>query len=223
MTDRETVNKSERMKVTVCLNPIHTALCTYDCLLGYTFFADGMNDPELSKLAKQLGYVEGLPVVEDPKILSPKAFLDEVLNVRFPNAYMGDTSARIAVDISQMVGIRFGHTIKEHIKTGDTDKLVALPLAIAGWIRYLLAVDDEGKKFELSPDPMLNELTGLLSGVKLGDAASVKDKLKPILSNENIFGLDLYSTELGTKIETMVKELIEGHGAVRRTLKKYLS
>lgn len=223
MTDRETVNKSERMKVTVCLNPIHTALCTYDCLLGYTFFADGMKDPELSKLAKQLGYVEGLPVVEDPKILSPKAFLDEVLNVRFPNAFMGDTSARIAVDISQMVGIRFGHTIKEHIKTDGTDKLVALPLAIAGWIRYLLAVDDNGKKFELSPDPMLNELTKALSEVKFGDPESVKDNLRPILSNENIFGLDLYSTNLGEKIENMVKELISGQGAVRKTLKQYLS
>ena len=70
---------------------------------------------------------------------------------------------------------------------------------------------------------MLNELTGLLSDVRLGDSDSVKDHLKPILSNKNIFGLDLYSTELGNKVETMVKELIEGQGAVRNTLKKYLS
>ena len=26
MTDRETVNKTERMKVTTCLNPLHTAM-----------------------------------------------------------------------------------------------------------------------------------------------------------------------------------------------------
>lgn len=38
MTDRETVKKSERMKVMVCLNPIHTALCTYACMLVYEFF-----------------------------------------------------------------------------------------------------------------------------------------------------------------------------------------
>ncbi len=222
MTDRETVNKSERMKVTVCLNPIHTAMCTYDCLLGYKFFADGMKDPDLLKLAKTLGYIEGLPTVEDPKILSPKKFLDEVLNVRFPNAYMGDTSARIAVDISQMVGIRFGHTIKEHLKTNDTDKLIAVPLAIAGWMRYLLAVDDEGKSFELSPDPMLKELTESLSTVKFGEPESLKSQLKPILSNANIFGLDLYSTDLGLRIENMVRLMLEGKGAVRNTLKKYL-
>lgn len=32
----------------------------------------------------------------------------------FPNQYLGDTAQRIAVDISQMVGIRFGETIKAY-------------------------------------------------------------------------------------------------------------
>ena len=32
---RETVEKAERMKVGSCLNPVHTALCTFDCMLGY--------------------------------------------------------------------------------------------------------------------------------------------------------------------------------------------
>ena len=138
MTDRETVNKAERMKVTVCLNPIHTALCTYDCMLGYELFADGMKDPEIAELARQVGYVEGLPVVEDPGILSPKAFLDELMSVRFPNPYLGDTSARIATDVSQMTAIRFGETVKAYVaRDGDAKKLVAIPLAVAGWIRYL--------------------------------------------------------------------------------------
>ena len=158
MANRDIVNLSERMKVTTCLNPIHTALCTYDIMLGYVLFADGMHDPELAKLAHQLGYIEGLPVVDDPKILSPKKFLDEVINRRFPNPFLGDTSARIAVDISQMVGIRFGETIKSHmIHYKNTEKLIAVPLAIAGWIRYLIGIDDNGKNIELSPDPMIHE------------------------------------------------------------------
>ncbi len=132
MTDRETVNKSERMKVCTCLNPIHTALCTYDCMLGYELFADGIKDPELSRLAHRIGYTEGLPVVADPGILSPKAFLDEVIHVRMPNPYLGDTSQRIAVDISQMVGIRFGETIKSYVKRyGSAERLTGIPLAIA--------------------------------------------------------------------------------------------
>ena len=224
MADRNTVNLSERMKVTTCLNPIHTALCTYECMLGYILFADGMNDPELSKLAHQLVYIEGLPVVENPKIISPEKFLDEVINKRFPNAFLGDTSARIAVDISQMVGIRFGETIKAHIhQYKNTEKLIAVPLAIAGWIRYLIGKDDKGKDFELSPDPMIPELKEKLNGIEFGKPETVGEKLKPILSNKNIFGVDLYEAGLGEKIENMVKEELAGVGAVRGTLKKYLN
>ena len=223
MTDRNTVNLSERMKVTTCLNPIHVALCTYDMMLGHVLFADGMHDTELSKLAHQLGYIEGLPLVESPKILSPKDFLDEVMYKRFPNPYLGDTAARIAVDLSQIVGIRFGETIKAHMNHyKNTDRLTAVPLAIAGWIRYLIAKDDNGKDFELSPDPMIPELKEKLSGIELGKPESVGDKLRPILCNKNIFGVDLYEVGLGEKIESMVREELAGIGAVRATLKKYL-
>ena len=223
MTTRETVNKSERMKVTVCLNPIHTALCTYACMLGYALFADSMHDPELRELARQVGYVEGLPVVENPGILSPKAFLDELMQVRFPNPYLGDTSARIAVDISQMVGIRFGENIKAYMfREGNAQRLTAIPLAIAGWIRYLLAVDDEGQRFELSPDPMIPELHAHLADVEWGKPESLIDQLRPIHSNANIFGCDLYAAGIGEKIENMVRQELAGPGSVRATLKYYL-
>ena len=224
MTDRKTVNLSERMKVTACLNPIHTAMCSYDCMLGYTLFADGMHDPELAKLAKSVGYDEGLPVVEDPKILSPRKFLDEVVNVRMPNPYLGDTSARIAVDMSQMVGIRFGETVKAYVaRDGSAKNLVGIPLAIAGWLRYLLAVDDEGKPFELSPDPMIPELRKQLEGIEFGKPESFSEQLRPILSNANIFEVDLYEAGIGAKIEEMFREMLKGKGAVRAALKKYLA
>ena len=223
MTDRETVNKSERMKVTVCLNPIHTALCTYDCMLGYTLFADGMHDPELHALAYTLGYEEGLPVVPDPGIISPKEFLDELFTERFPNPYLGDTSARIAVDISQMTAIRFGETVKAYVeKDGSAGSLTAVPLAIAGWLRYLMAVDDQGRTFELSPDPMIPYMQEQLSGIEYGNPDSLRDQLKPVLRNETLFGVDLYKAGLGEKIEEMVREELAGEGAVRAALKKYL-
>lgn len=224
MTDRETVNKSERMKVTVCLNPIHTALCTYDCMLGYHLFADGMHDPELDALARKLGYEEGLPVVEDPGIISPKKFLDELFEERFPNPYLGDTSARIAVDISQMMAIRFGETVKAYkARYGSAGNLTAVPLAVAGWIRYLLGVDDRGEPFELSPDPMIPYLREQLSGIEYGRPESLTDQLKGILSNAQLFGSDLYEAGIGKKIETMVREQLSGDGAVRMALKKYLA
>ena len=224
LTDRKTVNLSERMKVTTCLNPIHSALCTYAIMLGYKLFADCMKDSELSKLAKELGYNEGLPVVEDPKIISPRAFLDECMNVRFPNPYLGDTSARIATDISQGLAFRFGETVKAYVsREGSAAKLKAVPLAITGWLRYILRVDDKGGSFELSPDPMNDEMTKLLEGVTVGKPETAEGKLRPILSNAHIFGVNLYDAGLGEKIEEMFREEIAGVGAVRATLKKYLA
>ena len=224
MTDRDTVNKVERMKVTTCLNPLHTALAVYGCVLGYTLIADEMKDEELNRLVHEIGPVEGMPVVTDPGILSPEAFVDEVINVRIPNPFMPDTPQRIATDTSQKVGIRYGETIKAYVaQYGDAKKLKAIPLAIAGWCRYLLGIDDKGEKFELSSDPMLAELTAALKDVKFGEKESYTGQLKSILSNENIFGIDLYKAGIGEKIEELFVKEIAGPGAVRKTLKENLT
>lgn len=224
VTDRDTVNKSERMKVTVCLNPIHTALGPYGCMLGYELFADEMKDPDMLELARQVGYVEGMAVVPDPVILSPKAFLDELMEERFPNPYLGDTTQRLAVDVSQGIGIRFGETIKSYMeKYGDAKMLKAIPVAIAGWVRYLLALDDEGKSIELAPDPMVPELREQMSTIVYGEPESLKDQLKGILSNEVIFGVNLYEAGIGEKIEQTIREEIAGPGSIRKTVQKYLA
>lgn len=222
MTDRDTVNKSERMKVTVCLNPVHSALGPYGCVLGYTLFSDQMKDPASLKFAEAVG-AEGMEVVPDPKILSPKEFLDECLYERFPNPYLGDTVQRLVTDISQGVGVRFGETVKAYVeRDGDAKKLKAIPLAIAGWLRYLLAVDDEGNTFELSPDPMNDELQEQLAGVVIGDPSSLGDRARKILSNVNIFGVDLYEAGIGEQIEDILREELKGPGAVRKVLESYL-
>lgn len=224
MTDRDTVNDTERMKVTTCLNPLHTALAVYGCVLGYGHIAKEMKDPQLKGLVEKMGYEEGMPVVVDPKILPPMDFIHEVIDVRLPNPFIPDMPQRIATDTSQKVGIRFGETIKSYVAsdTLDVKSLTYIPLVIAGWCRYLLAVDDEGNAFQCSSDPMLGELQDYLAGVKLGDAESASGKLQPILSNEVLFGVDLYKVGLGEKIEHMFDELIAGPGAVRATLVKYV-
>ncbi len=224
MTDRDTVNNVEKMKVTTCLNPLHTTLAVYGCLLGYDSIAAEMKDPELKELIEKVGYVEGMPVVTDPGIINPMDFIHEVIDRRLPNPFMPDTPQRIAMDTSQKVGIRFGETIKSYAQRPDLDvkSLTFIPLAIAGWVRYLLAVDDNGQQFECSSDPMLSTLQDQLCGVTFGDPDSASGKLNGILSNSVIFGSDLVELGLGEKIEGMVKELLSGSGAVRATLKKYL-
>ena len=219
MTDRDTVNKTERMKVTTCLNPLHTAMSVYGCMLGYDLICAEMKDADIVALIKRLGYVEGLPVVVDPKILDPKAFIDEVIEQRLPNPFMPDMPQRIATDTSQKVCIRFGETIKSYVAEGrDLNSLVSIPLAIAGWLRYLLAIDDNGNAFEVSADPLKDELQAKLSGIEFGKPETVTDQLDGILSNASIFGSDLTKTVLADKIKAYFKAEIAGAGAVRKTL-----
>ena len=225
-TDRETVNKAERMKVCTCLNPLHTALAVSGCLLGYERISEEMKDPELAALVRGIGYDEGLPVVADPIVLRPRDFLDAVVNVRIPNPFLPDTPQRIATDTSQKVPIRFGETIKSYVGRDDLDprSLTCIPLAIALWLRYLLAVDDAGKPFPCSPDPMLSELQEKLAEVKFGKPDSATDKrLAPILSSKSLFGVDLCEIGLAPKIDGMLRETLAGAGAVRDTLRHYLA
>ncbi len=223
-TDRETVDKVEKMKVGTCLNPLHTALAIFGCLLGYNTIAREMEDKYLKKLVEKIGLEEGMPVVVNPGVIDPVAFAKEVINVRLPNPYIPDTPQRIATDTSQKLKVRFGHTIKSYIERPDLDpnELKYIPLVIAGWCRYLLGIDDYGNEISLSPDPMFETLRLYLKDIKLGDVSSVGDKLNPILSNSELFGLNLYDAGLGEKIESYFKEMIAGKNAVRETLKKYL-
>lgn len=223
LTDRDTVNKTEKMKVTTCLNPLHTAMAVYGCLLGYDHIAKEMQDKDIYTLVEQIGYVEGLPVVTDPQIIHPKDFIDEVMKERLPNLYIPDMPQRIATDTSMKIPIRFGETIKSYLAAPDKDvkSLTFIPLAIAGWFRYLLGVNDAGEKMELSADPMLAELTAKLSGIAFDDASTYHGELKEILANETIFATDLCKAGLADTIEDMFKELLAGPGAVRATLHKY--
>lgn len=225
-TDRDTVNNVERMKVTTCLNPLHTALAVYGCILGYTKISDEMKDTELVNLVNILGYKEGLPVVVNPGVLDPKEFIDTVLQVRVPNPFMPDTPQRIATDTSQKLGIRYGETIKSYVADADLDvtSLTMIPLVQAGWLRYLMAVDDNGNAFEPSPDPLLEEAQKYVAEFKLGESyseAAIAEKVMPLLKNAQIFGVDLEEVGLAGKVISFFAELIAGVGAVRETLKKY--
>lgn len=223
-SDRETVENVERMKVTTCLNPLHTALAIFGCLLGYNRISDEMCDDNLKNLVEKIGYEEGMPTVLHPGIIDPMAFIREVIEKRLPNPCIPDTPQRIATDTSQKIAIRFGETIKSYVTRSDLDvrTLRFIPLTIAGWCRYLTGIGDDGETMPLSPDPMLDELKGYFDSVRFGDKNSAKGILRPILSNAELFGINLYEAGLGEMIEDYFEQMIAGKHAVRKVLNKYL-
>ncbi|MBO6089565.1 MAG: mannitol dehydrogenase family protein [Lachnospiraceae bacterium] len=222
-TDRDTVNNTEKMKVTTCLNPLHTAMAVFGCLLGYDHIAKEMRDEDIKKLVMNIGYKEGLPVVVNPGIIDPKRFIDEVVEERLPNMFIPDMPQRIATDTSMKIPIRFGETIKSYYNSQERDvnDLTFIPLAIAAWLRYLLGVDDNGNAMEVSSDPQLEDLQTKLAGIVYNDVNTYNGQIKDILSNENIFAINLVKAGLSDKIENMFKEMLK-EGAVRSTLHKYV-
>lgn len=222
-TDRATVEKAEKMKVGTCLNPLHTGLAVFGCLLNFRSIAAEMVDPELSALARGIAQ-EGLKVVENPGILDPVDFVNCVLHERLPNAAIPDTPQRIAADTSQKLPIRFGGTVQRYLRCSQLDaaKLVFIPLVFAGWCRYLLGVDDAGHSMTISPDPMVPRMAALLGGITVGQPASLTNQLVPILSNADLFGEDLYQIGLGRKTEEMLRSMLVGPNAVRTTLRRFI-
>ena len=223
-TERETVDKVEKMKVCTCLNPLHTTLAIYGCLLGYTLVSEEMKNPLLKRFVEIIGYQEGLPVVVDPGILNPREFIDTVVNVRIPNPFMPDAPQRIATDTSQKLAIRFGETIKAYQNRPDLDvaDLKLIPLVFAGWLRYLMAVDDKGNAFTPSSDPLLETATAYVADYKLDDTPKDLSRLDPLLSNEKIFGVDLTAIHMADLVKSYFAELSSGVGAVQATLEKYV-
>ncbi|MDR0898070.1 MAG: mannitol dehydrogenase family protein [Oscillospiraceae bacterium] len=206
-TDRETVDKAEKMKVGTCLNPLHTALAVLGCLLNHKKISDEMADADLLAFVRKLGYVESLPVAENPGVLSPRAFLDDVIERRLPNPFLPDTPQRIATDTSQKLPVRFGWTLSH---AENPAALTCVPFVFAAWLRYLTGVDDASCPFTPSPDPRMAEVQGRM-------AEGLTDAL---LSDASLFGGDLVALGLADKVRGYFSEMMQGKGAVRAALRK---
>ena len=216
-TDRETVDRVEKMKVCTCLNPLHTALAIFGCLLDYHTIWEEMKDEDLCAFVTRMGYGEGMPVVVNPQIIDPEQFIGEVLQKRLVNPFMPDTPQRIATDTSQKLPIRFGETLKAYGRQG-VGSLRYIPVVLAGYLRYLTGYNDDMEAFELSPDPLLDELTEFMKRYAGAGKAAAAEELRPILGREDIFGVDLYEYGLAEKITAYFNEMDKEKGCVRKVL-----
>lgn len=163
-------------------------------------------------------------MVADPGVIDPEAFLHEVLGERYPNPFLQDSPQRTATDTSRKIAPRFGTTLYAYynsmLPAHRATKLVYIPLVLAGWLRYLVGVDDRGDAFELSPDPNIEHVRSLMGNPKLGDECP-EAQLYPLLANRYYFGVNLFEIGVGETVVRMFNELNRGPRAIRETLKKY--
>jgi hypothetical protein len=86
---------------------------------------------------------------------------------------------------------------------------------------HLLGINDTGKAFGVSPDPLYDTLVSRLAVLMVGQTGSFHDVLAPILANEAIFAVNLYDAGLGQTVEDYFAELMADPGAVRATLPNF--
>lgn len=210
--DRGTVHNIESMKVRTALNPLHTAMSIFARLLGYGYIYEAMKDDRIKRFITRLGYGELMPAAVNPGVIDPLKFMDEVINKRFPNPCIPDTPQRILCDTSQKIPVRFGETLKVYAEKDRAalSGLTLVPFTFAGWLRYLKGTDDKNRPMELSPDPLLNELTGAVG----------RGEFKNILARADIFGIDLCEYGLAAKVTEMFGGMAR-EGAVGAALEKF--
>ena len=93
-------------------------------------------------------------------------------------------------------------------------KLIYIPLVLAGWLRYLEGVDDNGSEFTLSPDANIEHVRALMGNPKLGDDVS-EAQLYPLLANRYYFGVNLFEIRRRRDRCRMFGEMNRGPHAVR--------
>ena len=86
----------------------------------------------------------------------------------------------------------------------------------------MMGTDDQGMPYPLAPDPLAEQLHEALSSLSLGNPDSLRDQLRPYLSNTQLFGIDLYTAGVGSKIEDMLRSMLEGPGACRSTVHRWM-
>ncbi len=177
----EDVAPFELMKLRL-LNGSHSTLAYLGYLCGHETVAEAIADPSIHRIVGQLmGEVTPtLPKVHGHDLAGYKAELLE----RFANPSLRHRTWQIAMDGSQKLPQRLLASARELLAQGQS--LNAIPWGVAGWMRYVMAMDDKGKPIDVR-DPMSDLLVRKAQAHELKARAIATD----LFGIEAIFGTDL--------------------------------
>lgn len=175
----ERVVPYELMKLRL-LNSSHSALSHLSYLAGHRFVDDAMADTDVSSFLRvYMGeVVTTVPEVEGINLDEYQKTLQE----RFGNPYIKDKVKRLCQDGSQ----KFQNTLQEALVTCKDHDLSAPPmiaLAIAGYLRYMAAVDEQGEAIVLE-DPLEDTLRPIAEAALGGERGPVDDFVLALFGEE---------------------------------------
>lgn len=172
------VTPFEHMKLRL-LNASHSALAYLGYLAGYETIAATMADANFAAFAARV-MEDAAVTLKMPAGTDLAAYRSSLL-ARFANPALHHRTWQIAMDGSQKLPQRLLGAMADRLQLGlpiDTHAL-----AIAGWMRYVTARDEQGKHIDVR-DPLATKLADIAQ-----EAGPVAHRLAPaLLAIEQVFG-----------------------------------
>lgn len=195
----EDVIPFEEMKLRM-LNGSHSFLAYLGYLGGYDHISDTMTNPAYKAAAFHLMLNEQATTLTMPEGTNLKAYA-ELLIDRFSNPSLKHQTWQIAMDGSQKLPPRMLGSAQWHCTQGSDFSHLAL--GIAGWMRYVSAVNETGQAIDVR-DPLAKSLKAICD--QHGHTVSV---VKALLSIETIFSAELANNStFVTAVENAYSTLI---------------
>ncbi|MGY6029510.1 mannitol dehydrogenase family protein [Phytobacter sp. AG2a] len=170
----------EEMKLRM-LNGSHSFLAYLGYLAGYQHINECMEDDNYRRAAHTLMLAEQAPTLKVKGV--DLAHYADLLIARYSNTALRHRTWQIAMDGSQKLPQRMLDSVRWHRVHNHEFKLLAL--GIAGWMRYVGGVDEQGQAIEVS-DPLLAVIQQAVNSSAEGEA-----RVKALLGIEAIFGTEL--------------------------------
>ncbi|PZT60593.1 fructuronate reductase, partial [Escherichia coli] len=200
----------EMMKLRM-LNGSHSFLAYLGYLGGYETIADTVTNPAYRKAAFALMMQEQAPTLSMPEGTDLNAYATLLIE-RFSNPSLRHRTWQIAMDGSQKLPQRMLDSVRWHL--AHDSKFDLLALGVAGWMRYVGGVDEQGNPIEIS-DPLLPVIQKAVQS-----SAEGKARVQSLLAIKAIFGDDLPDNSLFTAKVTEAYLSLLAHGA-KATVAKY--
>ena len=199
----------EEMKLRM-LNGSHSFLAYLGYLAGYQHINDCMGDENYRLAARALMLQEQAPTLK-VKGVDLQRYADLLIE-RYSNPALRHRTWQIAMDGSQKLPQRMLDSIRWHIVHGSDFALLAL--GVAGWMRYVGGVDEQGQAIEIS-DPLLPVIQNAVRSSNEGE-----ERVQALLAIDAIFGRELPQVELFNRQVTQAYLTLLAEGA-KATVAKY--
>ncbi|EGU57634.1 D-mannonate oxidoreductase [Vibrio nigripulchritudo ATCC 27043] len=149
----EDVLPYEEMKLRM-LNGSHSFLAYLGYLSGYKYISDAIADSNFRQVVLDLMMLAQSPSLNMPEGTDIEGYANRLIE-RFSNPNLKHQTWQIAMDGSQKIPQRWGGSLQFHLNQGSEFSWLAT--AIAGWMRYVSGVDEQGRLIDVK-DPMADTL-----------------------------------------------------------------